>query len=561
MRPKILLLLILTVFLLSACTSSISAQGISYQVDKEYCTLYVEKSGEVKLVYELKITVLQGEIKRFVRVGIPVPTFDVVYVKEKDTGKTPSYEKEVSSEGSYLIIHPTSPIGPGGSRTYEFEVVLHHFLYRDETNPGNVGLMFTPCWFDAVVKDLRVSVVLPEGVGKGEVKNTPDYDNLEYYNGRIVLYWERHDLSPNEKFSVGVSFPEKYVNVEEVSAQPSGQPSTIDVILSAIIPLIGIVIVAWVLISMFRGFISAARLIKAEFTAPKMFVESLGPRKDLHPAEVAYLEHLEGKKIGYPRILLLILLSLAKKKIVRIKSEKPLRVEVVEENRKGVILRAFEKVMLKCIDEDGKLEEDCLVKVIKVLHRSVERRLAAYSRGETLKYFRKRISDLWNKVEAAPQEEKVQVVMDNIEWLLVDPDFEKKVRHYLRGEATVRLPTSRGVLWYWWWYGPTYYPTYVPPPSAPPSPPPAAPPPQPPQMPVVTSLENFANQIATSIENAANGLVGNIENFANRVAEVIGPPTPAGSSRSPVISCACVSCACACACVSCACACAGGGVG
>ncbi len=561
MRSKILLLLVLVAFLSSLYTSSISAQGISYQVDKEYCTLYLEKNGEVKLSYKLKITVLQGEIRRFVRVGVPVPTFDVVYVKELDSGRTPSYERKISSEGSYLLIHPTSPIGPGRSRTYEFEVVLHDFLYKDETNPGNVGIMFTPCWFDAEVKDLRISVVLPEGVGEGEVKNVPDYDNLEHYNNRIVLYWERHDLPPNEKFSVGVSFPEKYIEGGEVGTHPSGQFSTTDLVLS-VISLI-IVVAAWgfFLKSLLSGVISAARFVRAKFVAPRMFVESLGPRKDLHPAEVAYLEYLEKGKIGYSRILLLILLSLAKKRIIRIKSEKPLRAEVIEENRKGVILRAFEKVMLDCIDKEGKLEEDCLVKVVKVLHRSVERRLAAYSRGETLRYFRKRISDLWRRVEAAPREEKVRIVMDNIEWLLVDPDFERKVKHYLRGETTIRLPADRGVLWYWWWYGPTYYPTPVPAPSPSQSLPDTSAVPKAPQVPVVTNLEDFANQIATSIENAANGLVSNIESFANRVAEVIGPPAPAGSSRGSVISCACVSCACACACVSCACACAGGGVG
>jgi len=68
-----------------------------------------------------------------------------------------------------------------------------HMIYEDEENVGNVGMEFTPVTWDVGVNSLEVAVVLPEGVTKEEVRNTPDWNNAYYdpeEDNRLVLYWD-----------------------------------------------------------------------------------------------------------------------------------------------------------------------------------------------------------------------------------------------------------------------------------------------------------------------------------------------------------------------------------
>ncbi|MDK2464294.1 MAG: hypothetical protein QI223_05940, partial [Candidatus Korarchaeota archaeon] len=154
-----------------------AAQELSYRIVREWVVLQIERGGTVLLSYNLTVAVDSGAIRRFVRVGMPAGSFEVLEARELETGLEVNYDE--IREGDYYAVelHPSGPIEAGQSRTFTFTALVEDFVNPDETNPGNVGVQFTPSWFDdAPVEDLRVLVVLPEGVRSSEVRNYPDYD-------------------------------------------------------------------------------------------------------------------------------------------------------------------------------------------------------------------------------------------------------------------------------------------------------------------------------------------------------------------------------------------------
>ncbi|MCD6348336.1 MAG: hypothetical protein J7L91_01755, partial [Candidatus Korarchaeota archaeon] len=242
-----------------------------------------------------------------------------------------------------------------------------------------------------------------------------------------------------------------------------------------------------------------------------------------------------------------------------------LKVEKLE-GPAGVNLRIYEKRFLECVKDDSSLDQDCLVKVVKLLHRRVEKEIAGYSRRDTMAYYDELVRSIWRRVREAPQEEKLDLVKDNLMWLLTDDNFEKNLKEALKARpregriAVITYPVDD--IWIWWprdtWT--TTLPRPVPVPS--PRPAPSGTPSPKVDIPGVSDIERVADSIARSVEMVSSNIVRNVEGFTDKVAKAIVPSrSHASGRRVRSISCACVSCACACACVSCACACAGGGVG
>ena len=551
--------LCLVVLLLLMIAPIIASAQVSYEVEDESVVLEIEESGDVLLSYNLTIHVTSGTVARYVAIGMPNSRFDVMKALEMRDGEAREVEYEKVIEESYYAVkmHPTTPINAGESRTYHLEVVLKDFIYEDSMNPGNVGLEFIPSWFDARVRSLRLWIILPPGVdNSNKVRNRPDYDNLILLeDGRLALYWERHDLPPSYKFDVGVSFPKEYVRSYVKGSESEG-------LLPAVI---GLIFLGAVVFSIFFIASTVKSLIeKSVYKPPEVSVESLGVNKNLRPPEVAYLKKLEGREISYGRILATIALELSNKGLIRVKSVEPLDIEKL--NNSPSQLRAYEKIFLDCLD-GGTPSEDCLVNVIKSLHRRVNREIAGYSRLGTVAHYEKLVNSIWREISRAPMDKRLEILRENLPWLLTDENFERNLKRYLKeGLSPDQISRPLGGTWpledTWIWI-PRGGTIYIPHPREPIGPKDIGGRPEARsgvEAPVV-SIERAADSIARSIEGFSSSIVRNMEDFSNKIARTITPERPRGSSRRHVLSCVCVSCACACACVSCACACAGGGVG
>ncbi len=517
----------------------VNAAEIQYHVDHEWAKVWINEDGTIDLQYDLEITCDQGTI-RYVNVGQPTGDFTIGEAEDSQ-GRTLKTEEITDDHG--VRVYLDQPLSSGQSVRFAVATNVGKMIWEDEENPGNVGMQFTPVWWNTKVSDLRVLVLLPLGVQQNDVKVSPNWDNIGSEEERLTVYWERRDLEPDEKLTFGVSFPKDFVSHFEVRKEEFPIES-IALGLFFIVPFV--IVVAAIVVTKRR--MSGLR----EYVKPSMRMETLGIKYGLTAVEASEL-------LGMPptKIVVTILYSLLLKQAVWVTSAKPLlKLEVMEPYRDGTgpedkPLRYYEKGFIMSIKEDGGLDEKRLADTVSLLESTVEGKLRGYCREDTIAYYRKTVNEAWSRVEAAGTAELASKAYDeNLLWLLLDDNFQSRTNAAFRDRAFEPEP-----FWWWFWYN---YGYHHPSPIARPSPETGTTAP----LPKIPGSD-LANNIATAIENTANNLVVNIEKFTN---SILPPPKPEKTSREPIhhkasCACACHACACVCACVSCACACAGGGVG
>jgi len=534
-QTALVLVIVLSVTPIMLNSIPVEAQNIEYYLNNEYAKIWINQTdGTIDLLYNITITCTQGVI-HYVRVGQPKGGFTIGPAKDEE-GRILSTSDASSGEYYGVRVNLYTPISAGQSASFTLLTNVGHMIWEDEDNPGNVGMQFIPCWWDARVNELRVAVVLPKGVTNDTVRLTPNWTSTSIEEGRFVLYWEEHNLQPSVQFPCGVSFPKEYVEYYDV------REKVIDwnIVGYVVLGVLAVGVCCVVIVFRKRGYIN-----------PILRIETLGVRRGLTAVEASYL-------LDFPptKIVTEILYSLLMKKAVWVKATTPaLKLEVMKpfQDKTGIYetpLRYFEKSSLKAIRKNGALDEVKLAETIMQLRDTVEAKLRGYCRRDTIAYYKNIVAKAWQQVrQAGTPELASKAYNENLLWLLIDKNFESQTKGAF-SDKVFKPETD----WWWYWYGYTYYypkPTYKPLPAT------TKPPP------TIPGTE-FANNIVTSIEKTANNIVANIEKFANSILPA--PPPSQHTSRQPAHDgascvCACASCACVCACVSCACACASGGVG
>ena len=538
-KPRFLLVTLSVLFILVTLVGTVAAQR-QYQLDHEYAEIWINpEDGTIDLLYDISLTLNSGSAINYVYIGQPTGDFDIGTAEDQQ-GHTLS-ASDASSGSDYKVrVDLNSPLTAGQTVRFSLITNVAGMIWEDTQNSGNVGMQFTPTWWDeASVLDLRVLIVLPSGVTQDMVKTSVDWNNIQSEDGRLAVYWER-SLSPGQRYDFGVSFPEEYVDVYETrDAVSEFLQEYLGVLLLFGVIGIGVVVVLII-----------AR--KSPYKKPTISVEALGIRRGLTAVEASYLLDMKPTKIVTE-----ILYSLLKKRAVWAEAGAPvLKLWIMDafKNKTGtpeVTLRYYEIDFLNAIKDDGTLDEEKLAQTIMFLRRTVEEKLRGYCRRDTIDYYRRIVTKAWEQVEQAGTTELSSKAYDEqLLWLLLDPNVKARTE-----TAFDNLAFEPSPFWLWYWYSYRHYhprPTYEPNIKTPNE---AA---KPPTIPGA----DFANDIATAVENTSNNIVTNLEKFANSIL----PMAPPKSSREPAhhkssCVCACASCACACACVSCACACAGGGVG
>jgi hypothetical protein len=529
-----LLIVLFTIALALAGASYVNAQNIVYSVDHEWSQIYINQDGTIDLTYNLTLTVIQGTIHSF-DVGQPNRDFTIGEAVDQNGNQLNaySYTPDVAS------VDFKQPLNAGDSIWYTVTTNVAGMFSNDTTNPGNYGMEFAPQWLSIAIDDVRVQIVMPEGVTTNDVKTLPDkfWNSTSTVDGRTAVFWRIPTLQPNQQYPIGVSFPAQYLP-NYVPTQPRGIGlETIAALI--ILPIIAIVVIVLV--------VRVAR--KSSYSLPKVSMETLGVKRGLTAVEASYLLDLKPTQIVTE-----ILYSLLKKRAVWAESTKPslkLRVLAPFENKTGTAenpLRFYEIDFLNSLKADGTLDEEKLAHTIMGLRDTVEEKLRGYSRKDTVDYYRKIVAQAWTQVEQAGTVELTSNAYDEqLLWLMLDPNQRTRTETVFRDRVFIPNP-----LWFWWWYGYTTYhpnPTYSPNVNVPA---------QSGKPPAIPGAE-FANNVATAVEGTSSNIVLNLEKFASSIL----PPAPKASHeparQGADCVCACHACACACACVSCACACAGGG--
>ena len=529
------------IFALTAL-STVNAQERAYHIEHEWAKIWINQDGTIDLFYDMSLTLDSGPNINYVLIGQPQRDFTVGEAVDQ-YGHSLSTSDESSGSDYKVRVNLYEPVRAGQTVRFNLTTNVARMVWEDTQNEGNVGMQFTPTWWEeASVYNLRVLVVLPTGVTRDMVKTTEVlWDNTVVEDGRLGVYWEAQNLSPDERYPVGVSFPFEYV--ENYETQPTGVTAFFqDYGLILVASVFGVIIIVAV--------IYAAR--KKSYLSPLVSMETLGMKRGLTAVEASYLLDMKPTQIVTE-----ILYSLLQKRAIWVEVANPalkLRVMPAFKNKKGTDenpLRYYEIDFLHALKDDGTLDEEKLARTVTFIRDAVEQKLRGHSRSDTVDYYRKIVTKAWSQVEQAGTVDLASKAYDEqLLWLMLDPNYRSRTETTFRDRAFDPSP-----LWFWYWYGYHHYsphPTYKPNIDAP------AKAPKPPTIPGA----EFANNIATAVEKTSSNIVTDIEKFANAIIPMQtqkASHTPARHEAGCV--CACAACACACACVSCACACAGGGVG
>ena len=151
----------------------------------------------------------------------------------------------------------------------------------------------------------------------------------------------------------------------------------------------------------------------------------------------------------------------------------------------------------------------------------------------------------WQEVEqAATPEVKGQLYDQNLEWTMLDREYDDRTRRVFTGPIFVPM----------WWgrYDPTW--------RGAPASASASGPAMPSQGRGSSALPgaDFAASVVGGVQTFSQKVIGNVNDFTSRVTNVTNPP-PKPTSSGARGGRSGGGCACACACAGCACACAGGG--
>jgi hypothetical protein len=522
-------LLVLCISLFSTFVTSAQAQ-VTYTVNKEWVKIWINNDGSINIQYNITMTYLSGSPQGIVTVGMPKGGFKIMYAK--DLSDSSLQFNDVSQGDFYGIdVYLTQPIILDRPNTFLVYATVPGMVYPDKTNPGNAGMLFYPSTFQIAIgfADLRVAIMLPQGVNSSEVKYPTDtpFDNVFMEGNNLVVYWNRTSWPPTQTFSAGVSFPEKYV-----SLAPSGPSIFSYVGIGAFVFVVIVIAIAGLTI-----------LRKAAYMKPQVSVEALGAMRSLTAVEAGVV--LDQKPV---RVLTMILFGLLLKRKVMVTATEPLiKLKKLEDpaDQPSTALRYYEIDYLKAMEPEGTLNETMLARTYIGLTDTVNKKLRGYSREDTTNYYKSIVNQAWTQVtQAGTPELKGDAIDKNIEWLLADEKFDDRFKNAFPPNIVI-LPMPG-----WWWYwGVPHLPLGqqgIPPTTS--------------TMAKPIPGQDFANNVVRGLETTSNNLVKNVQDFANRLI----PAQAAASSESSVRGksgcvCACHACACACACVGCACACAGGG--
>ncbi|MBN1640094.1 MAG: hypothetical protein JXA09_02570 [Anaerolineae bacterium] len=541
------------------------AQDYRFSVDRNISRVIVNADGSADIEYWLTYTCAPNAHPiDIVDVGMPNRSYDLDSAEAwYSAGAGGGEELPLSDiyKSEWLDIGVEVHLGsytlqPGEQGTLHLRVNVAEFVYPDSADEAYASVEFAPHYYDAanvVGKTyLEIQFMFPPGVTNEETRyHDREFDEVDVIDDRIVFIYVYPDATGSETHKHGISFPASYVDVVHKAPVVIDTGGTSDG--GRALDLDGLFTTGCTgaILLIFAGgpvlAILQANRRKMKYLPPELAVEGVGIKRGLTAVEAAILLEKPLNKV-----LTMILFGLLKKRAIIVTSEDPLQLEKADPMPQRE-WRKYEEAFIAAIDPKGKLKQGALRTMLIELIKSVNQRMKGFSRKETIAYYGSIVDRAWNQVtqESTP-EVKSQQFDQNLEWMMMDDDFQERTERTFRTGPVFMPP---------WW---AYYRPWVPmvrssrtgggdistgrSSSAPggrqitlPTLPGAA----------------FASTFVGGMERTASGIVGRLQEFTSGVTQRTNPP-PVSSSGSSHRSGGCA-CACACACAGCACACAGGG--
>lgn len=542
-RIAILLALLLTFTL----TTNASAQDYYFSLDKEVVDVYWNSDGTMSLDYLLTFTPQPGgHIIDFVDVGMPNGNFDFNSIQASFNGNPLSVSRDFQGTGSdgFAVEMGQYAIQPGRTGTIRVYVGrVSQVLYKDDNDSEYASAVFAPLYFQSSVitgnTDITLTYHLPPGVQPDEPRwhsspsGFPSEPQTGFdQDGRITYSWHNANANGSTQYKFGASFPKSYVPSNSIVTFQAPSIS-----LDALMPLLcfGFFGFMFLGIPLLTAVANSRR--KLQYISPRIAIEGHGIKRGLTAVEAAIL-------MGEPldKVMTMILFGTLKKEAAQVTSRNPLKLDVTSPLPDD--LHEYELNFLNAFKEANdkarrKQLQDMTVKLVK----SVSQKMKGFSRRETIAYYKNIMEKAWGQVEGAGTPEVQSQLYDrNLEWTMLDKDYDDRTRRVFTGPVYIPM----------WWgrYDPTFSR------SAPASTGGSRPSVSMPSVPRLPGSD-FASSMVTGVQTFSQKVIGNVTDFTSRVTNVTNPPPKPSSSRGGGRSGG--GCACACACAGCACACAGGG--
>ncbi len=559
MNKRLFTIIFITLLLLSFPAAAL-AQHYSFSIDEMIVHTYWHEDGTLSLDYTITFTNHpNGDPIDVVDIGLPNKNYDLSTARAEINGVPLSRIEDSPYVTGIAVELGNQAIQPGKSGTLHFSISgIRDVLYVDDQDPQYASAVFKTTWFDSSfvsgTAKITVTYHLPPSIQPEEprwhsapsgfsAEPTANIDNL----GRITYTWENPAANPSEGYLFGASFPAR--NIPPTAIQKTAIPNeTFDQLVNCLCNPFGfcIIVIFFVALSIVPQVIIARRR-SMKYLPPSISIEGHGIKRGLTAVEAAVLMEQPMEKI-----LTMILFSVLKKNAAEITSREPLEIKVADPLPED--LYPYEKEFLKIYSEikDKRQQQIALRDLMVNLVKSLAEKMKGFSRKETVDYYKSILEKAWQQVQSAQTPEvKSELYNQNLDWTILDPNFERRTSEVFRTEP-IFVPN-------WWWrYDPTFArastmhrasPTSTAAPSVP-------------QgsisLPTLPG-STFAANVVGGMQNIAGNLVGNITSFTSSITNATNPQPKTSSSSWKKSSGGGCACACACACAGCACACAGGG--
>jgi len=556
--------IVLALLLAISIVSPALAQDYYFAVDKEVVHVYWNADGTMSVDYTWIFSNQPGaHVIDFVDVGMPNNNFSMSTASADVNGIPVSVsEGDYAGDGSgFAIVLGGQSIPAGQTGTVHVYVgKITGVIYPDDNDDTYASAVFAPTYYGSQYvtgsTDLTVTFHLPPGVGTEEPRwhDAPSGFPSEPQTGldsegRITYSWYNPSASVSQQYKFGASFPKTYIPDTAIVTAPAFDFGGL---IAAVIGNLSTVLCCGFFAFMFVGMpiISAVQgqRRKLKYLPPKISIEGHGIKRGLTAVEAAILMEQPLDKV-----MTMILFGVIKKGAAQVVTRDPLELSFAKEQPPE--LHQYEKDFLKAFGETkAPARRDLLQGMTITLVRSVSDKMKGFSRKESVEYYKSIMEKAWAQVEAdGTPEVKSQKFDENLEWTMLDKDYDDRTRRTFTGPVYVPM----------WWGG--YDPTYSSRTSTPSSSGKSLTSARPVSVPTSGGSRalpgaDFAASVVGGVQNFSSKVVGNVSDFTRRVTGVTNPPPkPTSSGRSGSSSSGGHSCACACACAGCACACAGGG--
>jgi len=554
MKKRFLTIAFVLILAFSLTTTAL-AQDYFFRLDLEVVNVFWNADGTMSLDYLMTFTNQPGgHTIEFVDVGMPNGNFDFSSITADIDGNALSISSDFQGTGGEGFVVEMGPyaIPPGQTGTVHVNIGrIEQVLYPDDNDENYASAVFAPAYFisDVVTgtTELTVTYHLPPGVQPEEPRwhNAPSGFPSEPQtgfdsNGQITYTWSNASASPSSQYTFGSSFPKTYVPATAIVTPPAFDfGGLIDSLVSNLGPLFCFGFFIFIFLgSPILAAIQGNRR-KLQYLPPRIAIEGHGIKRGLTAVEAAVLMEQPLDKA-----MTMILFGTIKKGAAEVVTRDPLQLKLTDP-LPGT-LHPYEKEFLDAFGakSDAKTRRGDLQKMMVGLVKSVSDKMKGFSRRETIDYYRKIMERAWQQVEqAATPEVKGNLFDQNLEWTMLDREYDDRTRRVFTGPVFVPM----------WWN--RYDPTWRGAPASTSTP----------SMPVqgrgssALPGADFAASVVGGVQTFSQKVIGNVQDFTSRVTNVTNPPPKPTASTGSRGGGGGRSCACACACAGCACACAGGG--